>query len=351
MKTQFLKLSVTGIFFFTVADPILGMQATVSDSLVYVWEFSTEDSSIIDLPARLTEEFETALTQVEGLFVLERRRYDRLVAHRANEKAIMKIEEIPQSTLDSLKSLKASIVIFGEVDDDVESGEIKVTVIFQNFDGRKKKWSTRFPRGKRYDAGSREHAMKLLVRKIFPQKASSQNERQDVFQSKELPSNLKFSVSVSTSNAEYDDRGVHISLEYFLPWKLKTSLGVEAGSLTRKLTRTYKTLSGLPETTLDFTITDDYLGGLFKVFPLSIEHLRTFPFIGATFGMPVNSQLVIGSNFRFSRRLTLGVEFRLIYYKSDNFSVDFNEYGDAEKLLLPKNIFRSALGFNLGFLF
>ncbi len=147
-------------------------QSQSLDSLiVYVWDFTSRDGQKNDLTDNLTEEFEEALINVNRILLLERRKYDRLLAHKANEKAVLDIEKIDTATLDSLKFYQANAIVFGEVHDDIKSGEIKVTTTFQAFYGKMLiKKSIRFTRGKQDDAESREKAMEKLIKKIFPAK-------------------------------------------------------------------------------------------------------------------------------------------------------------------------------------
>ena len=160
------RASSLGILFLALLTNNLSLYAETSDSLVYVWDFATREHKKNELTINLTKEFEEALIQSGCFLVLERRDYDRLIAQKDNEKAILGIENISTTTLESLKSHQASAMLFGEVYDDIESGEIKVTITFQRFDGIKRVWSIRFLRKKRIDAESREEAMQELAGKI-----------------------------------------------------------------------------------------------------------------------------------------------------------------------------------------
>ncbi|WPD24037.1 MAG: hypothetical protein SD837_05620 [Candidatus Electrothrix scaldis] len=90
-----------------------------------------------------------------------------MLKQKENEKTVMSIDGIADASVDTLKTLEAGAVIFGEVYDDVASGEVKVSVIVQDFMGKSLvKQSIRFSRGKLSDAGSREESMKALAEQV-----------------------------------------------------------------------------------------------------------------------------------------------------------------------------------------
>jgi len=141
--------------------------AAKKEQSAYVWDFTTRYSQKNKMTSKFTHDFETAFVQFGCYKILERRNYGRLIAQIDNEKAISEISRISTDTLDNLKGIQANIVIFGEVFDDIDSGEIKITVTFQAFDGTKILMkSIRISRGKAGDAESREKAMKELTDKI-----------------------------------------------------------------------------------------------------------------------------------------------------------------------------------------
>ncbi len=160
-------------FFPLILLPLLGAQlsaaspgASASLPHVYVWDFATRDLKKDHLTAKFTHDFELALVQYgQSRFrVLERRNLAGLIAQRDNERAVHDVLGISASTLRNLKARAADLVIFGEVFDDFDSGEIVVTVTFQAFDGAKTAMaSTKLSRGLVNDATSRMGAMKRLV--------------------------------------------------------------------------------------------------------------------------------------------------------------------------------------------
>ena len=134
---------------------------------VYVWEFVTRDRQKTELTDKLTHDFEAALIQHGHFTVLERRDIDRLIAQRDNERAILDILEVSHPTREQLEARRADMILFGEVFDDVDSGQIAVTITLQEFDGTKRlKKPILLPRGKRLDAASRQAAMAELVHKL-----------------------------------------------------------------------------------------------------------------------------------------------------------------------------------------
>ena len=153
-------LAVIMLFFFAVNCSA----AHGGQYKLYVWEFGTRDGSRNELTASLTREFEEALMKESCVVVLERRNYDKLMSQKDTEKAIMAIDGISDYSLRNLKTIEASGVIFGEVYDDVQSGEIKVTARVQKFDGQNMAFdSVRLSRGRRFDAASRERSMDELA--------------------------------------------------------------------------------------------------------------------------------------------------------------------------------------------
>lgn len=134
---------------------------------VYVWDFGTRDSKKTSLTKNFTEEFEGALIRANCCVILERRNYDRLMAQKNNEIAIMSIEGIAESSVITLKTLEANAVIFGEIYDDVESGEVKITATVQAFDGKNlARENAKISRGRRLDTTSREKIMQELAEKV-----------------------------------------------------------------------------------------------------------------------------------------------------------------------------------------
>lgn len=142
-----------------VASPVID-----NDSIVYVWDFSVTDPSLREIGDMLTNDFETELIN-SGLYtVLERRRYNRVLAHQNLEDKISEIQNLPVASMDSLKAISAGVVIFGEVKDDIDSGVYEVTVTFQNLNEViLRKGSILIGRGLIRDNRTRKEKMKDLV--------------------------------------------------------------------------------------------------------------------------------------------------------------------------------------------
>ena len=161
-------ISILAAIFYSVI--FFGAASSVqakTDFNVYIWEFGTRDGIRDEATRNITQEFETAFIGTQCCTVLERRNYDRLLKQKENEKAVMSIDGIAGASVATLKTLEADAVIFGEVYDDVTSGEVKVSVVVQDFTGKSLiKKSVRFSRGKLSDAASREESMKALAEKV-----------------------------------------------------------------------------------------------------------------------------------------------------------------------------------------
>lgn len=146
--------------------PCVSLAGSLDSVRCYVWDFTMRDGTRNNLTRQLTVEFEEKLTQKKICKVLERRNYARLVAHKDNEKSILRLEGVSKATVDMLKANDANTVVFGEVYDDISSGFYKVTVTLQSFDNTKNVWSVSFSRGLVLDSKSREEAMEKLVQLI-----------------------------------------------------------------------------------------------------------------------------------------------------------------------------------------
>lgn len=140
---------------------------------VYVWDFSTRDGEANELTRNLTEEFEEALIQSDCCTVLQRRRYSRILSQKQNEDGVASLLRVVDEQSNNRRILEARVVIFGEVVDDVESGQVRVSVNLEGFSGKiVAKESTHFARGKRIDPESRLAAMTTLVESLSLVKSS-----------------------------------------------------------------------------------------------------------------------------------------------------------------------------------
>lgn len=183
-------ISILAAIFYSVIflGAALPVQAETAFN-VYIWEFGNRNGTRDEATRNITQEFETAFIGTQCCTVLERRNYDRLMQQKENEQAVMSIDGIADASVGTLKTLEAGAVIFGEVYDDVTSGEVKVSVIVQDFTGKSLiKQRVRFSRGKLSDAASREESMKALADQV----CSALVEKKMV-QRKIVPVNYSFS--------------------------------------------------------------------------------------------------------------------------------------------------------------
>jgi len=135
----------------------------------YVWDFEAEytdterDSDLKYLSEKLTDEFEEKLIQARCFKILDRRSRDLVIFQEKLEQKIRGIEDIPEEGKDILKEKQADFVIFGIIFDDIKSGEYKIRVTIETFQGEKIALeSIRLRRGKIFDAEHRELSMEEL---------------------------------------------------------------------------------------------------------------------------------------------------------------------------------------------
>lgn len=134
---------------------------------VVVWNFAMRDGERNNITESLTRDFEEALVQRCAYDVLERRDRDRLQTVIRNEKALQDIGQISAHGTTELKGLGATRIAFGDVFDDVDSGEVIVTVTIQDFEGKKVLMeSTTLRRGLLHDSASRRERVAVLARKL-----------------------------------------------------------------------------------------------------------------------------------------------------------------------------------------
>ena len=111
-------------------SPLIGQELSV-----YVWNFSDRSGGMDDLTTSLTDDFEAALLQTDCCEILQRRTYSRLFQQRENEKAISGYGNLSSDSKSRLKDIRANTVVFGEVYDDTNSGQVKVSVSFEKLNG------------------------------------------------------------------------------------------------------------------------------------------------------------------------------------------------------------------------
>lgn len=160
---------VTFLFCLLTLTTSVAASADREDAIrLYVWNLQPDQSEASKLIAEsLTSTLEEQLLESRCVPLVQRRALSSLLRHRDQESMIRRIDQIPQETKSTLATLSATGVILGTVVDDFESGEIKVSVRVDLFDGLLMTVeSVRFSRGKRLDGQSRENAMRSLARDL-----------------------------------------------------------------------------------------------------------------------------------------------------------------------------------------
>jgi hypothetical protein len=143
------------------------IKADPPPTTVYVRDFMTRDRDTTDITRSLTEEFEVALKNSQAYDILDRRDLDLLDSEKDKEKTAMSSTDIPENAAADLKRKGAQMVIFGEVFDDIGSGQVSVTVTFEDWNSEKQLIKEiDIPRGTINDKPTREAAMAELVKKI-----------------------------------------------------------------------------------------------------------------------------------------------------------------------------------------
>lgn len=168
----FLILSVLGII-----SPIL---AQPNDKLhVYVWDFSVSNDSLTTFGTSFTNDFESQLVNLEKYIVLERRRYDRIMAHQDMENQITDIRDMSSTSKDSLKVNKADAVFFGKLIFDNGSGEYELMIDFQDLKGNNlKQGNVVFKKGIIYDNANRKRIVTDLLKKLYAKEILDEKKKQ-----------------------------------------------------------------------------------------------------------------------------------------------------------------------------
>jgi hypothetical protein len=133
---------------------------------VYVTDFRSETlSDRKSLLRSFTEQFERALIASGAYIVLDRRKVDSILRESHNEVTLGSLQDLPSTTRSRIKQLEnADGVIFGEVVDDSESGEVVITATLETFDSVKRwKHAIAMKKGLVQDYSERQQAMYKLV--------------------------------------------------------------------------------------------------------------------------------------------------------------------------------------------
>lgn len=172
LKKYFFRFLVFGIILFVTLINDLPATELAEGSVVYIWNFkpkgdSEDDLLMQSLAQQLTMEFEEKLVQIAYFTVIDRRERNLISQQRELEKTIRTIQDLSPKEINNLQEAKADAIVWGEIFDDVISGEFKVSVTVQAFNAQiLKKESVRFSRGKVFDAESRELNMEKLAKKL-----------------------------------------------------------------------------------------------------------------------------------------------------------------------------------------
>jgi len=105
---------------------------------LYVAEFVSRTISDRAVLASFTELFETSLIRTGRYKVLDRRNLNRVLAEAQSEQFVVSMNNLTERVRTKVVAVEgAQGVIFGEVVDDPESGEIVITVSLEGFDAVK----------------------------------------------------------------------------------------------------------------------------------------------------------------------------------------------------------------------
>jgi hypothetical protein len=99
---------------------------------IYVWDFTWDDKKQSDITKQITDLFESALTRQSNCIVLQRRDIADLISQEQNEKAILSIGSISNSTENTLKTRGAEVVVFGKFSSDLRSDDIILYLSIEN---------------------------------------------------------------------------------------------------------------------------------------------------------------------------------------------------------------------------
>lgn len=135
---------------------------------VYVSEFVSHSLKDAALLSSFTELFETALVNSGSYRVLNRRNLQRVLAESQSEAYVASMGDVKSPARAQIAKIEgAQGVVFGEVVDDSESGDVKITVTLESFDSVVVwKHSGLMRRGLLRDGPSRQRAMERLAQDI-----------------------------------------------------------------------------------------------------------------------------------------------------------------------------------------
>lgn len=209
-------IKILGLILLVLAQMITSVQAQNSKTNVYVWDFKTSDNTIKKYAEKFTDDFETELIKLDKYTVLQRRNHNLVLAHRNMENAISNIKNLPNKTVDKLKTIRAETVVFGELIDDDDSGVYEVTVLFQNLDNGEisKKESIIVEKALIKSNSHRKEYMKRLIKKLHAKEILEAKNKQFGFISKKMDTYMVRVKDVQTAFADILDIALEKE-EYF----------------------------------------------------------------------------------------------------------------------------------------
>lgn len=175
-----LKKSI--VFTLLLISGVIGMEqltAQLEEKLhVYVWDFSVSDVSLNSFGASFRNDFESQLVNLEKYVVLERRRFDRIMAHQDMENQISDIRNMSSKSKENLTANRADAVFFGTLNFDDGSGEFELMITFQDMQGNNlKQGNVVFKKGIINDNANRKSIVADLLDKLYAK---------EVFEAKKL---------------------------------------------------------------------------------------------------------------------------------------------------------------------
>lgn len=132
---------------------------------VYIADFTSRNLADDLILASFTELYESALVTAGAYKVLNRRTFNQILAAAANEAKVASMSDLSPRAKARLAGVeKADGVIFGEVTDDKESGDIIISATLESFDSVKHwKRFVSMKRGLIRDQSSRRKTMESLA--------------------------------------------------------------------------------------------------------------------------------------------------------------------------------------------
>jgi len=139
---------------------------------VYVAPFSSRGKLDSGLAVSFTSEFERALIHTQCYDVLERNEIDQLVKQARNERNIATINDLGRDITGKLHIQGATAVIFGEVDEDSNSGEVVFIAKMEYFNSTIA-WerASSLSKGLVYNPASRIGPVRQLIDNLCPGQA------------------------------------------------------------------------------------------------------------------------------------------------------------------------------------